>query len=242
MADRRSWHSRRAVYRTLNPVNIVDTAAALRERIDERFPASGLSRVAAELLAVCQEAAAMSEWLARPSRWLRAAVGLALVLLVAALVGGVLSLRIKHAFSSLSDLLQGLEAAVNDVVFVGIAVFFLLTWETRRKRKRALAALHSLRSLAHIIDMHQLTKDPARLMAAGGDTPASPQRTMSAFELTRYLDYCSELLAVISKVAALYVQRFQDPVTLGAVDDVESLATGLSRKIWQKIMILDRVK
>ena len=38
--------------------------------------------------------------------------------------------------------------------------------------------------------------------------------------------------------AALHVQRFQDPVTMAAVDQVESLAAGLSRKIWQKIMIL----
>jgi hypothetical protein len=37
------------------------------------------------------------------------------------------------------------------------------------------------------------------------------------------------------------VQRFDDPVTLSAVNDVENLTAGLSRKIWQKIMILDRI-
>jgi hypothetical protein len=35
------------------------------------------------------------------------------------------------------------------------------------------------------------------------------------------------------------VQHAQDHVVLGAVKDVEALATGLSNKIWQKIMILD---
>ena len=229
------------MYRTLDPTAIVATAAALHERIVERFPGAGLGRVAAELLAIAREAAALTEWLARPNYWLRAAVSLAVLVLLGALVGGVTAIPYGEAFSNLSDLLQGLEAAVNDVVFVGIAVYFLFTWERRRKRARALVALHSLRSLAHIIDMHQLTKDPGRLSVEGSDTPASPRRTMSPFELTRYLDYCSELLAVISKLAALYVQRFQDPVTLNAVDDVESLATGLSRKIWQKIMILDRL-
>jgi len=64
---------------------------------------------------------------------------------------------------------------------------------------------------------------------------------MTPFELTRYLDYCSEMLAVISKIAALYVQDFNDPVTLAAVDEVQDLTGGLSQKIWQKIMILDRV-
>lgn len=63
---------------------------------------------------------------------------------------------------------------------------------------------------------------------------------MDAHQLTRYLDLCSDLLSVISKVAALYVQRFQDPVTLAAVDEVESLTSGLSRKIWQKIVLLER--
>ncbi|HXT52832.1 MAG TPA: hypothetical protein VN811_17460 [Thermoanaerobaculia bacterium] len=46
---------------------------------------------------------------------------------------------------------------------------------------------------------------------------------------------------MISKVGALYVQRFQDPPTMAAVDQLETLTSGLSRKIWQKIMILDRV-
>ena len=63
---------------------------------------------------------------------------------------------------------------------------------------------------------------------------------MSAFELTRYLDYCTGLLA-ISKVAALYVQELKDPVTVSAANAVEELAVNLSRAIWQKIVILDRV-
>ncbi len=57
--------------------------------------------------------------------------------------------------------------------------------------------------------------------------------------MNRYLDYCSELLALISKIAALYVQGFQDSVLLDAVDDVEDLTSGFSRKIWQKITILE---
>jgi hypothetical protein len=55
------------------------------------------------------------------------------------------------------------------------------------------------------------------------------------------LDYCSEALALISKIAALYVQDFQDPILLDAVDDVEDLAAGFSRKIWQKITILENL-
>lgn len=62
---------------------------------------------------------------------------------------------------------------------------------------------------------------------------------MTRFELSRYLDYCSELLSLTSKLAALFVQYVPDPVVLDAVNDVETLADGLSQKIWQKILVLD---
>jgi hypothetical protein len=65
---------------------------------------------------------------------------------------------------------------------------------------------------------------------------------MSDFELSRYLDYCSEMLSLVGKIAALYVQRFDDPVVLAAVDEIEDLTTGISRKIWQKIMIINQEK
>ncbi len=88
--------------------------------------------------------------------------------------------------------------------------------------------------------MHQLTKDPSLVLGGEHDTAASPKRKMTAFELGRYLDYCSEMLALVSKIAALYVQTFPDSQALAAVDAIESLTTELSQKIWQKIMILDR--
>jgi hypothetical protein len=62
---------------------------------------------------------------------------------------------------------------------------------------------------------------------------------MTPFLLSRYLDYCCDSLALLSKIAALYVQEFQDPVLLAAVDEVESLTSGFARKIWQKITIID---
>lgn len=230
------------MYRNLNPERIVETTQVLGNRISERFPDSSLSRVAAELLAVSREAAAMSQWLAKPHRPIRVAVAICILLMFLVLLGAMLSFKAKVAFfSSIAEFLQGLDAAVNELVFLGIAIFFLATLENRFKRSRALKAIHVLRSIAHIIDMHQLTKDPERMVRSGSDTRSSPRRAMSPFELTRYLDYCTELLAIISKVGAMYVQNFNDPVTLSAVNDVEELTAGLSRKIWQKIMILDRI-
>jgi hypothetical protein len=229
------------VYRSLDAERIVTTARTLVRRVEERFPGSGLSRVAGEVLAVAEQAAETSRWLGRPNVPIRSAVVACVVILVGVAVTAVLQLEVELAVRDVSELFQGLEAAINDAVFVAIAIFFLASWESRIKRRRALRALHELRSLAHVVDMHQLTKDPERLVAGGPDTPSSPERTMSPFELTRYLDYCTELLALVAKVGALYVQRFEDPATLSAVNDIENLCSGLSRKIWQKIMILDRI-
>jgi hypothetical protein len=124
------------------------------------------------------------------------------------------------------------------VVYAAVAVFFLVTIETRVKRRRALRAIHELRAIAHVIDMHQLTKDPEWVLERGPETGVLAARTMTLFELSRYLDYCSEALSLTGKVAALYVQRFDDAVALSAVNQVEELTTGLSRKIWQKLTVL----
>ncbi len=90
--------------------------------------------------------------------------------------------------------------------------------------------------------MHQLTKDPERVLVRTKDTPSSPKQELTSGELTRYLDYCSEMLSLIGKLAALYVQQFDDPVALAAVNDVEQLTNGLSRKIWQKISIVNAAR
>jgi hypothetical protein len=65
------------------------------------------------------------------------------------------------------DLVQFTEAGLGAIVFLGAAVLFLVTVELRMKRSRALAALHELRALAHVVDMHQLAKDPEGLVRRG---------------------------------------------------------------------------
>jgi hypothetical protein len=229
------------MFRRLDPEQIVETASRLERRVGERFPGAGLAKVALELTLVTREAHALSTWLSAPNRALRAVVGLSIAALLVIVLLAAATLQGETGPHNWADWVQSLEALINDVVFVGVAIYFLLGLETRRKRARALAALHVLRSLAHIVDMHQLTKDPERIVSGGPSTPSSPARTMNAFELTRYLDYSTELLAIISKVAALYVQELADPVTIAAASSVEELAVNLSRAIWQKIVILDRV-
>ena len=227
-------------YRQLAESEIGSTIARLRDRIAERFPESGLSRVAAELLGFAKESAPLLAYLRRPHWAIRIGVGVLLAGMAGVLVAIMVTVRMPVGVGRLSEFLQVSEASFSVLVFLGAAVLFLVTLETRLKRARALRALHQLRSLAHVVDMHQLTKDPERIGSAEPDTPSSPERILKPSELGRYLDYCSELLSLISKVAALHVQWFNDPHTLAAVNDIESLTSGLSAKIWQKITLLDR--
>ena len=81
---------------------------------------------------------------------------------------------------------------------------------------------------------HAALGDPVRLAVVD----ALAVSDVSPGELGRYLDYCSELLSLASKVAALYMERLNDPVVLAAVNEIETLAGGLSNKIWQKITLL----
>jgi hypothetical protein len=136
--------------------------------------------------------------------------------------------------------MQFLDATKGSAAYLGVVALFLVTLEVRLKRRRALQAVHELRALAHIIDMHQLAKDPDRL--GRGPAGALPSgRPMTVADMCRYLNFCTALLALVSKVGHLYVQDFPDPPTLAAVDQFENLATGLSEKIWQKITTLERL-
>ncbi len=66
--------------------------------------------------------------------------------------------------------------------------------------------------------MHQLTKDPTVVLSESKPTESSPERRMSEFELSRYLDYCAEMLALIAKLGALYGSRSRDRDVMVAVD------------------------
>lgn len=227
------------MYRHLDPEKVIETAVKLQARVKERFPDSSLARLTAELVLVAQQSAERADEISRPYWPHRVGAGAFILLMLGGLGAGLMHLDLDWRLKDIGSLIQFIEAGTNEIVLIGAAAFFLLTVEQRYKRRRALKALHELRSLAHIVDMHQLTKDPDRLRRPGTDTASSPDRAMTLFELSRYLDYCSETLSVIGKIAAVYAQFFEDEAALTAVDEIEDLTTGLSRKIWQKVSILD---
>jgi hypothetical protein len=222
----------------LDEVKIKDTIARLAVRIEERFPGSGLGRVARRLDEATAQTAEVVARIDRPDWLLRAGVATFVLVVLVVLAYTVSTMEIAMTRLTLSDLVQISEAALNDIALIGAALVFLVSIETRAKRRRVIAAINTLRSIAHVIDMHQLTKDPHAVAEVGQPTEHSPARELSPFELGRYLDYCSEMLSLTAKVGYLYAQRFPDTVAVDAVNELETLCTGLASKIWQKIMIL----
>lgn len=215
------------------------TVVRLSERIEARFPARGLARVAVELTRLAADVSVGAAGARARLRWVRLASRVGVVLVViATLVALALAMQDAGRVDSSVAWLPLIESAINDLVFAAIAVFFLHALPNRVERGQLLDLLHRLRSLAHIVDMHQLTKDPERLREDFITTRASPDFDLDRAGMEHYLDYCSELLSLIGKVAALCAEESRDPVVLDTVSTVETLTTGMSRKIWQKISLL----
>jgi hypothetical protein len=230
------------MYRTLAADEIIATLARLEQRIGERFPDADLARVCAELTEIARQTHRRSSDIARPNLWLRSIVGIILAAGAAllAFVGVKLWSNTKTS-DDLYGTLQGIDAGFNILVLMGAALFFLFNIEEMIKRRRALKALHELRSIIHVIDMHQLTKDPSTTASVNQPTTSSPKRSLTPYELARYLDYCSEMLSLTAKVAVLYAQSFPDPIVTEAVNDIERTSASLGQKIWQKINIVERM-
>lgn len=223
------------------------TIELLIERIDYRLPGRSLGNTCRLLRTLAGNAVSKSIEVQKPNVALRITIGVILATMIGVLIKiagsyiHYLHIDSTDAFS----MLEGIDAAISTIVYLGLIVLFVFSLETRLKRRKVLAAVQEMRALAHVIDMHQFSKDPERLVhrelivtEPGGQAQVDQ---LTPFLMGRYLDYCSEMLSLIGKVAALYAQNTQDAVVLAAVDEIETLTTGLSRKIWQKIMILDQV-
>ena len=229
-------------YRTLDPRLIIETAERLEGRVADRFPDSGLRKVAQELVSLARDLAKAAAALEPPIWWLRGLVALIFIagVMMFIFVGTILPVDRISGNGDVVESVQGIEASLNTILLAGFGFLALVRAEARIKRMRVLKSLHGLRSVIHVIDMHQLTKDPGALSADFVPTDRSPVRMTNRADLARYLDYCSEMLSITGKLAALFSQSVNDEVVIEAVNDVENLGSSLSRKIWQKIMMLDQ--
>jgi hypothetical protein len=227
------------MYRKLDIEETLKTIERLRLRIEDRFPGSGLSKVCGELYDIGLTTKNNIHFVSRPIWWLRGLFAFVLALFVSTLLLTVNTIEIKQVEGFINAMsAEGLEAVLQIMVFFSASVFFFVQAEDRIKRSRVLKYLYELRTIAHVIDMHQLTKDPKAINSY--NTANSPKRELNDFELLRYLDYCCEMLSLTSKLSALYANDFHDDVVLNTINEIEDLTLGLNNKIWQKIMLVDQ--
>ncbi len=218
---------------------IISTAEELERRIVNRFPKAGLAAQAGFLVQLAKRAQVRSIEIAKPIWWIRALY----ITLFCLVIFGMIAIPIAFDIGSsqerdFGDWIELLEAGINELVLLGAGILFLVSTEGRVKRNRTLKELHQIRSFAHVIDMHQLNKDPQKMLGLSDSDSLIGEQQMTPKNLGRYLDYCSELLAISSKVGALYAQNFDDATTLETVTEIETLTSGLSQKIWQKLTVL----
>jgi hypothetical protein len=226
-------------FQTLDERAIIRTLEVLRNRVAERFPTRGLAQTVMHLLDIARISAREAEALRYPNWALRIVW---VLVSVAGISGLIYLLKSKYTIfispeMEFIDFAQGLEATFNIIAICSLVMFFCFRFEANQKRRVALTGLYRLRAVCHVIDMHQLTKDPAAVVGHARTT-SSPPRDLTQEQLLRYLDYCAEMLSLAGKLAALYSQYYPDGQVVAAVNDVEQLATNLSRKIWQKIVLV----
>jgi hypothetical protein len=229
------------MYRTLDPDKLLATIRLFRQRIEKVFPESGLSAVSAELEDTARDCFAEVARQKRPLWGLRTAVAVAVLLLLLLPLEIFWLLRFPLKFSSFGEFVQATDAGFNVVLLLAGAAIFLVSVENRVKRRGALRVLHELRSLAHVVDMHQLSKDPmfdVSVLDDGKRLSDRPKAIKEAQDLWYYLSFSTDLLAVIGKLAACFAQSETDRTVLDTVNEIETVSTALSRKIWQKLSLV----
>jgi hypothetical protein len=217
------------------------TVAQLERRIYARFGERGLTKAARDLGHLVDRGQSEADESRERLRRMTLVARVASIAIVATtLVLLVFSLRsaVTDGLAKTADWVPLTESAVNDVVFAAVAVVFLWVLPERLERRALLRLLHRLRSLAHVIDMHQLSKDPEQASPNYVPTEQSVRHGLDADQLHHYLSYCSEMLSLTAKTAALSAEHSTDGVVLETISYIETLTTELSNKIWQKISLL----
>jgi hypothetical protein len=223
--------------------HVGSTVAQLERRIDARFGERGLTKAARDLgylVDLVRNEAGQSRDRLRRTTFIARASGITIIAATLVLLVFTLRSAVVDGLARTIDWVPLVESVINDLVFAAIAVVFLWAFPERLERRALLRLLHRLRSLAHVIDMHQLSKDPEQVGPAYTPTAQSVPHGLDADQLHHYLGYCSEMLSLTAKTGALCAEHSTDGVVLETVSYIETLTTELSNKIWQKISLLPR--
>ena len=223
------------MFKNLDIDKVTAAIELLRLRVQERFPTANLLNVCNELKELSNNAKANIQHLNKPYVYFRIIFSFLIILTIVLITYTIWHISSQDLPSNFQSFIATSEALMNELVMIGAAFYFIGKFENSLKQKKILYALQELRTIIHVIDLHQLTKDPAPILQ--NNTEHSPERALSKSELNRYLDYCSEMLSLTSKVAATYGFNCNDQIVLDTIHNIEVLSGTLSNKIWQKITI-----
>ena len=223
------------MFKNLDIDKVTAAIELLRLRVLERFPTANLLNVCNELEELSNNAKANIQHLNKPYVYFRIIFSFLIILTIVLITYTIWHISSQDLPSNFQSFIATSEALMNELVMIGAAFYFIGKFENSLKQKKILYALQELRTIIHVIDLHQLTKDPAPILQ--NNSEHSPERALSKSELNSYLDYCSEMLSLTSKVAATYGFNCNDHIVLETIHNIEVLSGTLSNKIWQKITI-----
>lgn len=165
----------------LDPQRILETARKISLRVEERFPGSSAAGMSRELAKVADVTVVQVERARRPSVGLRVAawglIGLGLIKLVEISK----YLHTNFELGNPGEFIQSFQASLETCVLPGASILFVLGWENRIKRRRTLHYLRELRTIAYLVDIHQINKTPDTIRFDMPLTAHSPVRVMSPF-------------------------------------------------------------
>jgi hypothetical protein len=212
----------------LDPARIIETAENLARVIGEKLPGSSLADLAVELSQIAHAIVERARRARRPIFVIRVVSVLAVSTSLLVLWYLLNHIHTRWEFGTITEVFEAADAGFNLLILLAGALWFLITFENRIKRKKALEFIEELREFVHVIDVTQLFYTPLVY-----NSEAAAGRTSATFDYTYFL-FCTQMLAVISNLAPLYTRGAAGDSILRAASDVEQLANAITVKLLSK--------
>ena len=181
MTERETDHR----YREINPTKLIDSVGKMADRVEEQFPSSGLSAVANEVAAVAEGTVARVAEIKKPRIGLRIGVGIMVLLVLSGPLLFSFLLSFSEEVTNLGDFLEATDAGLHMLLVLAGGIYFLVGMENRMRRNQALDAIAEFRSLTHLVDLHQINKNPGLDSLKPPENDKRTVRSDEALEMMR---------------------------------------------------------
>ena len=212
----------------LDPARIIETAENLAREVGERLPGSSLAGLAVELAQIAHATNERARQARRPIYAIRVVSLVAVSASLLALWYLVGHIHTRWVFGTITEVFEAADAGFNLLILLAGALWFLITFENRIKRKKTLMFIEELREFLHVIDVTQLYYTPVLYNPDPGVA-----RTSVSLDYTYFL-FCTQMLAVIGNLAPLYTRGAADDSIMRAASEVELLANAITDKLLSK--------